>query len=669
MITDIPCRAAAENRSDGREVRYGSVSLIQEGALVGARNDLYLDSAGGFGDNRQHLRARAASGEETVKRQAAETIYNGLMAMEKAIDLSGYELDSETFNEIFQNLSNTSAELFHVSGWYSVSTDAQGDIIREFYPDYNYSPSQTAQMREKFDAVTEQVMSGINPAWSDREKALYVHDYLASQYQYDETYTKHDAYSLLVEGTAVCQGYTLAYAYFMGRMGIPCTAVSSKEMNHIWNQVQIDGAWYHVDVTYDDPTSPDTMGAAKHRNFLLSDAGIRKTGHKGWTGGEVCSETTYDAADYFWKASDAPFLNDGTDWYFVINRLDAEGTATAQKAGVYRWKPSDDAAAGEQEMLVDLSQEKWYINGSQFYNDKYTGLGVQGGVVYFNTAKQIKYFSTLRPDDVKTLEIPAFTGSIFGLRIKNQALEYTVGRAYDQLSAPKTAKELGEPDICYEWPKPAKPSEEPEASGPAAEEIPSAAPSLEIRPTGKPESSVTPGGDVPGGETAHPTENPVESSTESPAGGPTGTPAEYPGGTPVGELSGVPSQQPAVQPSAPGVGNEAYSPSGISAPVEAVAPSVKPETPAFRISITAKCGAKKFTVNTASKAKVVISMNKKIMRNGKKTCKKLTVAANRNKNGKIVVKLSSKLKKKMKITVVVYRQGGTKKKTVVLKGE
>ena len=49
-------------------------------------------------------------------------------------------------------------------------------------------------------------------------------------------------------------------------------------MNHIWNLIKIDGKWYHVDVTWDDPIM-DKPGRVKHDNFLRSDDGIKDTDH------------------------------------------------------------------------------------------------------------------------------------------------------------------------------------------------------------------------------------------------------------------------------------------------------------------------------------------------------------------------------------------------------
>lgn len=84
--------------------------------------------------------------------------------------------------------------------------------------------------------------------------------------------------------------------------------------------------------------------------------------------------------------------------------------------------------------------------------------------------------------------------------------------------------------------------------------------------------------------------------------------------------------------------------------------------------ITAKKGKKSITVKTVKKAKVTITLSKKIIRSGKKTVKKITVSAAKNKAGTVTVKLSSKLKKGMKVKVTVTKSGyETKTKNVKVK--
>ena len=96
---------------------------------------------------------------------------------------------------------------------------------------------------------------------TDYEKSLLLHDRLAAESVYTLEGYHQTAYGALVQGTAVCAGYSRAYQLLMQRAGIPAwyvlgTSMSpwGQEVSHAWNLVLLDGEWYYTDVTWDDQT-------------------------------------------------------------------------------------------------------------------------------------------------------------------------------------------------------------------------------------------------------------------------------------------------------------------------------------------------------------------------------------------------------------------------------
>ena len=67
----------------------------------------------------------------------------------------------------------------------------------------------------------------------------------------------------------------------MNLLGVECYYVSSELMNHGWNIIKINGEYYHVDVTWDDPVL-DNFGMVNHDYFLLSDNKIQEKEHFNW---------------------------------------------------------------------------------------------------------------------------------------------------------------------------------------------------------------------------------------------------------------------------------------------------------------------------------------------------------------------------------------------------
>lgn len=87
-----------------------------------------------------------------------------------------------------------------------------------------------------------------------------------------------------------------------------------------------------------------------------------------------------------------------------------------------------------------------------------------------------------------------------------------------------------------------------------------------------------------------------------------------------------------------------------------------------KLQVTAVKGKKAITIRTIKQANVTVTLSSKIIKNGKKTVKKLTIRSAKNKNGTVKVALTKKLTKGMKISVKVSKSGyATKIKTIKVK--
>lgn len=614
--------------SSDRNLQTGSVELIQEGALTG----VVTESA----EKGHGLRA-ASSRNISIE----DTLYNGMVSSKEQIDVSAYRLPVKEFGEVLQKVLNGSPELFYVGKRYGYWLDRSGEYVAGFVPSYEYNghtleAEEIGQLKRTFEETADSVLSTIDPDWSDLEKVLYVHDYLASQYEYDtrspgsETDPCHyDAYSLIVEGRAVCEGYSLAYLYFMKRLGISCSTVPSDEMCHMWNQVQIDGEWYHVDVTQDDPLN-DLPGKVQHNHFLLSDEGISARGHSGWDSpiSDGCQDTFYD--DYFWKSSEAPFVNCNDSWYFVRS-------SGRTDAGIYRWDPAGEKNSGVIERKVDLVSYKWpAARAGSYYSVKYTGLAKHDGKIYFNTPEEIRCFSVSEEGETEGDTVSSdveISGILFGIRIKNNVLEYVEGT-----SAIKTENGKQESVISVKAVKEACTFETLD---------PTFAPPVIVTPEPSPSPSTVP--DSGNSPEASATDKPSEESPviSSVSVNPTGSVATT---TPSSTGSATVSQNTSVQPDVQisSDGKNAFTVTEILS----------------QIKVSVKKNRRSLSIRAPKNSKVTLSINKKILLNKKKKYKKLTISATKNKSGKITVKLFSRLPQKTKVTVTVSIAGKKYKKVV-----
>ena len=163
--------------------------------------------------------------------------------------------------------------------------------------------SEVAQIESRVSTI----LAGVDRSWSEFEKALYIHDYIVVNTSYPETELENgtldqvphafDIYGCLINGVCVCEGYSRTFMYLMNRLGIRCVVVSSESMNHMWNMVCINGSWYHVDCTWDDPVM-NSQGRCLHSYFLKSDEEMMTNlKHDGWELKYRCSSIMYD---YSW---------------------------------------------------------------------------------------------------------------------------------------------------------------------------------------------------------------------------------------------------------------------------------------------------------------------------------------------------------------------------------
>ena len=114
---------------------------------------------------------------------------------------------------------------------------------------------------------------------SDYEKLRYINSYLVDHCDYapeavknPDSYPKaFTSYGCLIEGRAVCEGYTNSVQLLCEMLDIPCIKVTGTAYsgNHIWNAVYLDEKWWMLDVTFNDP-----MGNAASQdrwNYFLLD--------------------------------------------------------------------------------------------------------------------------------------------------------------------------------------------------------------------------------------------------------------------------------------------------------------------------------------------------------------------------------------------------------------
>lgn len=183
-----------------------------------------------------------------------EVLGNALDGAINALVLDNPELFYIDITKMFL-LTNITTKLFSTT--YTVTISGNGD---SYLDEAFTSVEEVEQAIAKVENIKTQVLREANGSAEDKIKL--VHDYLIDTIDYDINAgsTVYDIYGALVNKRVVCEGYAKAFKYILDDLGIPCIIVCGTGTNstgitesHAWNYVQLDGTWYAVDVTWDDP--------------------------------------------------------------------------------------------------------------------------------------------------------------------------------------------------------------------------------------------------------------------------------------------------------------------------------------------------------------------------------------------------------------------------------
>lgn len=295
------------------------------------------------------------------------------------VNISQHKLTEEALDDIFDKLYYSGVLPWYTTGGYNYAYDEQTGLVYSMEPETvcDGDPDMAAYEEKVAQILEACVFEGMEQ-W---QIALSIHDYLIANTAYDETMEKNTGYDILVNSSAVCEGYTLAYMDLLQRAGIECIYVGSEAMNHCWNLVKIDGSWYHVDLTWDDPT-PNIAGYVSHEYFLLTDAEIAAGDepHHGWQTDITCTDTRFK--DGFWRETESQICYDGSNSCYLIRTVDwinhiyHRNDHTGKQTLLYK----------EKEAYVDIGQGD-YIYAHQ-------GLTLRAGRLWFNTMTKLLSMST-----------------------------------------------------------------------------------------------------------------------------------------------------------------------------------------------------------------------------------------------------------------------------------
>ena len=248
-----------------------------------------------------------------------------------------------------------------------------------YYPGFKAAQAWTmgrtdllnAKEQELLEAGQKLVSRARTEAQSSYELLVRLHDLLIGRVEYVHTgegRTDLDtAVGALLNGQADCDGYADAFFLLCTLAGFPVRLQHGKgvgqdgEMQwHMWNAVQWDGQWYHVDVTGDDVNFPQEPDATSYVYFMTGNAMMPS--HSWVREAAMCRQAEHTDWELYYYTADRTGLTFGA--YYE----------TLQDAANYAVYVQQNTDRDSFHVMVDGSQ----LSRAQEFNDLLIQSGLQG---------------------------------------------------------------------------------------------------------------------------------------------------------------------------------------------------------------------------------------------------------------------------------------------------
>lgn len=177
-------------------------------------------------------------------------------------------------NKMYLNIETTTRRN---SKTYNIYIDS-GDEINYLSDEFS-SASEVENAISQIEDVRRNIIR--QRTSNNYENIKLIHDYLIDTIEYDSESQDSNIYNIygaLVNKRCVCEGYAKSLKYLLDALGIESTLVigkatnsSGESENHAWNYVKLDGNWYAIDSTWDDPIvigGGYVSNESKYRYFL-----------------------------------------------------------------------------------------------------------------------------------------------------------------------------------------------------------------------------------------------------------------------------------------------------------------------------------------------------------------------------------------------------------------
>lgn len=226
-----------------------------------------------------------------------DALYDGISAYQETVRLPEAYTRSE-YERVYLMVMMQEPEFFYVDRVYELAEE-----MTEARMYYTMTQAEAERLKVSLERAADAIIGRLSTAQNEWQRLLMIYDAIAARCVYEKSGHSDDAVGSLVEGYAMCEGYSKGFLYTARRAGYDIMCVPGRTGNgteHVWNIAMIDGQYYNMDLTFDDDDGYG--GGAAHACFAVPDAAF---------GDHLPDKSSFQK----------PECTDGTQTYYIKNAL------------------------------------------------------------------------------------------------------------------------------------------------------------------------------------------------------------------------------------------------------------------------------------------------------------------------------------------------------------
>lgn len=251
---------------------------------------------------------------DNIEKHAYNEIITNIYGMPEEIEIPA--INADQLDRVFTAILMDNPDLFFVGRKCTLSSK----MLKTYCAvEYIITKDEYPAQRDEIAQAAQRVIAGLSNPEDEWQTELEIHDYIVDNCRYELSEPKlvcSSVYGVLVNGYAACEGYSRTAKLLFDEVGIESAMVSgiSKSFDgiegpHMWNAVKINGDFYYLDCTWDDPITDEGKDVRLYSYFNVTTKMISKT-HSKFSYNFVCIKTAenyYVRTDRFFEEYDRSY--------------------------------------------------------------------------------------------------------------------------------------------------------------------------------------------------------------------------------------------------------------------------------------------------------------------------------------------------------------------------